>query len=153
MDESGIHHNEACQYGWSIKGKRLHALKDGNRGKRLNIIGALRNRKVEAPFVFEGSCCKDVFNTYASKILLPILSPSSVLILDNASFHKASNIIKIAESKGCQVQYLPPYSPDLNKIEGYWFGIKNKIRKCIRDGVKDLTSAVEIAFNCANNLE
>jgi transposase len=25
--------------------------------------------------------------------------------------------------------YLPPYSPDLNQIEHYWFPIKNRVRK------------------------
>lgn len=28
-----------------------------------------------------------------------------------------------------ELQYLPPYSPDLNEIEHYWFPIKNRVRK------------------------
>jgi transposase len=29
----------------------------------------------------------------------------------------------------CELEYLPPYSPDLNEIEHYWFPIKNRVRK------------------------
>jgi transposase len=54
------------------------------------------------------------------KILCPELRPGQVVIMDNASFHKSPRIRKIIENVGCQLLYLPPYSPDLNPIEHYW---------------------------------
>lgn len=57
------------------------------------------------------------------------LSTGQILILDNATFHKGDRIRELVESAGCELQYLPPYSPDLNKIEHYWFPIKNTVRK------------------------
>jgi len=37
--------------------------------------------------------------------------------MDNATFHKGGRIEQLIQDAGCQLLYLPPYSPDLNKIE------------------------------------
>lgn len=46
------------------------------------------------------------------------------VILDNASFHSKKNLRKIAEEKGIRIVFLPPYSPDLNRIEKSWANMK-----------------------------
>ena len=45
---------------------------------------------------------------------------SSVIVMDNASFHKRNDMIEAIEQAGHQLEYLPPYSPDLNPIEKKW---------------------------------
>ena len=40
----------------------------------------------------------------------------SVLVLDNASIHKGQYLIDICNAKGVRIEYLPPYSPDLNPV-------------------------------------
>ena len=52
--------------------------------------------------------------------------------MDNASFHKSPKIRELIESASCELLYLPPYSPELNDIEHYWFELKNNIRKLER---------------------
>ncbi|WP_338062954.1 transposase [Wolbachia endosymbiont of Brugia malayi] len=47
-DESGIEDNEFYMYGWAAIGERLFAEKTGYK-KRVCIIGALDEGKVEAP--------------------------------------------------------------------------------------------------------
>jgi transposase len=37
--------------------------------------------------------------------------------MDNLSSHKGPRVRELIEEKGCEVLYLPPYSPDLNPIE------------------------------------
>ncbi|MDR2539833.1 MAG: transposase, partial [Chlamydiales bacterium] len=59
---------------------------------------------------------------------IPNLSPGQVFILDHASFHKSVETRKWIESCGCEILFLPPYSPDLNPIEKYWANMKMKIR-------------------------
>jgi transposase len=59
------------------------------------------------------------------------LEPGKTIILDNATFHKSASLKELIESVECELQYLPPYSPDLNEIEDYCFPIKNRIRKSI----------------------
>lgn len=52
--------------------------------------------------------------------LLPKLSAQSIIVMDNAAFHKTSDIKSIIEKAGHRLEYLPPYSPDLNPIEKKW---------------------------------
>ncbi|MFK7873795.1 MAG: transposase [Oligoflexales bacterium] len=84
----------------------------------------------------------EVFNAYLEKILSPHLDGNTVIVLDNASFHKSSNIVQIAQEYGAEVLYLPPYSPDLNPIEHKWHQVKTKIRKILRDGCDSIYDAV-----------
>lgn len=128
-DESGIDDNEAVMTGWSLRGERCHATKKANRTNRYNITAALNKGTLFAPFIFQGYSTQAVYEVYIKKILLPELRPGMVLIIDNASFHKSKKIIKLIESVGCQILFLPPYSPDLNPIEHSWSSIKHLIRK------------------------
>ena len=92
-------------------------------------MSGLCQGKLIAPLTFEGSCNRSVFEKWLEEKLLTVLRPGQILILDNATFHKGEKIRELVESQGCELQYLPPYSPDLNEIEHYWFPIKNNVRK------------------------
>jgi len=64
--------------------------------------------------------------------------------MDNGTFHKGGRISQLIEGTGCQLLYLPPYSPDLNKIEQCGSWLKSRIRKqldqfnCLRDAIEDV---------------
>ena len=49
-------------------------------------------------------------------------------LVDNASFHKKKVLNRIADSYGCRIIWLPPYSPDKNPIEKVWANLKNWLR-------------------------
>jgi transposase len=66
--------------------------------------------------------------------LLPVLKAGQIVILDNASFHRVGRIEQLIKSAGCDLLYLPPYSPDLNPIERCWASLKNHIRKALVRG-------------------
>ena len=76
------------------------------------------------------------------------LTPGQVIIADNATFHKGGRIQELIEAAGCFLQYLPHYSPDLNKIERCWSWFKSRIRKqisqfdCLRDAIESVLSVV-----------
>jgi transposase len=95
-----------------------------------------------APFTVEGACNRVVFETWVSTCLIPVLQPGQVIILDNATFHHGGRIAQLIEDAGCQLLYLPPYSPDLNRIEKCWASLKSRIRHLLSD-FSDLRSAVE----------
>ena len=54
-----------------------------------------------------------------------------MLILDNAGFHKTQCVKKLLEEYSTQisVEYIPPYSPELNPIEMCWKVTKNIVTK------------------------
>lgn len=74
--------------------------------------------------MFEGSCRRALVCEWLKTRLLPRLAPGSTLILDNATFHKGAELEAIVAAAGCQLLYLPAYSPDLNPIEGFWSPLK-----------------------------
>jgi transposase len=74
---------------------------------------------------------------------VPTLTAGMIVIIDNASFHKSSRIRNLIEQAGCLLIYLPPYSPDLNPIEHYWYKLKTMIRKMMRNAKITLFDAMD----------
>src|SRR3712207_9367164 len=52
------------------------------------------------------------------------LRPGQVVVMDNLSSHKGGRVKELIESRGCELLYLPPYSPDLNPIEQAFSKVK-----------------------------
>ena len=48
--------------------------------------------------------------------------------MDNFSAHKGERVRRLIEDRGCQLLFLPPYSPDLNPIEEAFSKIKRLLR-------------------------
>ncbi|MBQ3458626.1 MAG: transposase, partial [Synergistaceae bacterium] len=51
------------------------------------------------------------------------------LIMDNLSSHKVAGVKEIVASAGIKLEYLPPYSPDLNPVEAMWSKVKKQCSK------------------------
>jgi putative transposase len=70
----------------------------------------------------------------------------TVVVLDNARFHKAQNIKAkeaVWQAKGLFLRYLPPYSPQLNPIEALWRVLKGfLLPRRLYASLKDLNKAV-----------
>ena len=73
-----------------------------------------------APMVFEGYCNTELVCEWIEQLLLPELLPGQIIIIDNASFHPKERIKKLLAKAGCEVLFLPAYSPALNKIEKFF---------------------------------
>jgi len=59
--------------------------------------------------------------------LIPALRVHSTVIWDNATFHNKDDLRALAAAATHQVLFLPPYSPDFNKIE-HDFALIKKLR-------------------------
>jgi transposase len=129
VDEAGMDQRDDYGYGWNEKGERYEALKSGSRGGRINMIAAYCEQELQAPFTIEGACNRTVFETCLETCLVPQLKTNQVVILDNATFHHGGRVSEIIEAAGCRLLYLPPYSPDFNRIEKCWAWLKSRIRK------------------------
>jgi transposase len=96
----------------------------GKRQKRTNIIAGLMGDKFLAAQCYEHSTTAAFFEDWFEFELIPLLPEYSVIVMDNASFHRKKALQKIAERYDLYVLFLPPYSPDLNPIEKAWANFK-----------------------------
>ena len=78
--------------------------------------------------LFEGTCNTLLFNDWLEQMLLPDLWVGSVIVMDNATFHKSQKTIDLIWEAGCTPLFLSPYSPDLNPIEKLWANLKRQWR-------------------------
>jgi len=115
-------------HGYSIKGERCYGKHDWGAKGRTNAIGALIGTAIIAVGLLSGSVNTTVFTCWVQEILLPKLPKQTIIVMDNASFHKGQAMQKLIEDAGHTLLYLPPYSPDLNPIEKKWAQAK-KIRR------------------------
>ena len=128
LDESGFALDSPRVNGYSLKGNRCYASKDWHARGRVNAIGAIIDFKLINVCLFEGNINADVFHAWLTQELLRSIPENSVIVMDNATFHKRSDSLEAIEKSGHIVEFLPPYSPDLNPIEKKWAQAKS-IRK------------------------
>lgn len=129
IDESGIDKFISREYGWSLKGRKVIGEVSGRHYARESFIAGQLQNKIVAPFCYTGTCDSILFNFWLENFLLPSLGSGYTLIMDNAAFHKSEDTKILIKNAGCELLFLPPYSPDFNPIEKFWANLKAKIKK------------------------
>ncbi len=86
------------------------------------------------------------FEVYVAQVLVPTLRPGDIVFMDNLSIHKGPHIRTLIESVGAHLEFLPPYSPDLNPIELCWAKIKTALRAAKARTFETLLDALDDAF-------
>ena len=137
MDESGFAVDAPRTHGYAQVGNRCYGSCDWHARGRINVIGASINMKIMSIGLFDCNIDSDVFYQWVIVCLLPTLSETSVIVLDNPTFHKRQDIQQAMIDAGHILLYLPPYSPDLNEIEHKWAQAK-AIRRKLQCGVDEL---------------
>jgi transposase len=129
VDECSSNTSLAPLYGWSRKGARAYQKSPRNWGKNITLISSIgKERGMGASLVVEGSTNRTVFETYLEDVLCPTLKKGQVVVMDNLSAHKGERVRELIEGSGCELIYLPPYSPDFNPIEGAFSKLKSYLR-------------------------
>lgn len=70
----------------------------------------------------------EIFEWYICEKLAPHLEPGQVVVVDNLSAHKSPRIREVLAARGCELLFLPPYSPDFNPIEQAFSKVKAILR-------------------------
>lgn len=126
LDESGFKSHDNRPRGYSYKGQPCLGEYNWQLKNQTNAIGAIYNNVLFSVALYDCSINSDVFHSWVVQLLLPNLPENSVLIMDNATFHKRQDTQEIIEDAGHTILWLPPYSPDLNPIEQVWAWVKSK---------------------------
>jgi len=124
VDEMGTNTALSPLYGWSEKGRRAHCSVPRNRGKNTTVLSSMSVEGMGPSLAVEGATTAAVFETYVERVLGPSLRKGRVVVMDNLSAHKRERVRELIEGRGCELLYLPPYSPDLNPIEEAFSKIK-----------------------------
>jgi hypothetical protein len=129
VDEMGTNTSLAPLYGWSRRGERAHLKAPRNWGTNLTLLASI-SREVMGPcLAVEGATTREVFEAYLEHVLAPSLRPGQVVVMDNLTSHKGGRVKELIEGRGCELLYLPPYSPDLNPIEQAFSKVKGLLRR------------------------
>jgi transposase len=129
VDECGANISLVPLYAWSRRGERAPAKAPRNWGKNVTLLSSMSIEGMGPSLAVEGPTTRGVFETYLEGVLAPTLLPGQVVVMDNLSAHKGGRVREIVEERGCELLYLPPYSPDLNPIEGAFAKLKGLLRK------------------------
>ena len=146
VDESGTHTALTRLYGWAPHDQRVTGSVPRNQGKNTTLVAALMPDGLQEPWLLEGAMTTETFAWYIRQELAPRLRPGQVVVLDNLSAQKASSMRQAIESRGCDLRFLPPYSPDFTPIEQAFSKIKAILRGLGARTHEALQDAVRLAI-------
>ena len=154
LDESGCDkRNTVRKYGYSIRGIPLCDQRLLVRGTRYSAIPIVSTIGIHDVYIAEGNVNGDKFIGFVKESLLPVLKPfngvnsHSVVIMDNASIHHVEEVSDLIEGQaGARLCYLPPYSPDLNPVEGVFSQVKSMMKESRE--LFEVTSSQEHFWPC-----
>jgi transposase len=133
VDESGCDKRAGFRRtGWSPLGIAPLQICKFHRDRRYQILPAYAHDGIVLSRIFQGSTDAEIFEDFIENLLEQCgkwPEPKSVIIMDNASFHRSDRIDEMCLRAGVKLAYLPPYSPDLNPIEEFFAELKAFIRR------------------------
>jgi transposase len=129
IDETGSNIALTPLYARAPKGERARGSVPRNRRKNTTLIAALSLKGMGAALVLEGSANTTAFELYVEQVLTPSLHAGQIVVMDNLRAHKSARVRTAIEAKGCQLLFLPSYSPDLSPIEEAFSKLKTALRR------------------------
>jgi transposase len=147
VDEMGTNISLSSLYAWAPKGERAHCSVPRNRGPNTTVLSSMSLEGMGSTLAVEGATTSAVFEAYVEEVLAPTLRSGQVVVMDNLSAHKGERIKELIEERGCELVYLPPYSPDFNPIEEAFSKIKGLLRKVEARTREALLEAIGVAIS------
>src|SRR5215208_2434560 len=129
VDEMGTHTSLAPLYAYAPVGERAYFEIPRNRGKNTTLLASLHAEGMGPSMAVEGATTVRVFEAYVERVLAPSLRPGQVVVMDRLGAHRPRRVKELVEHRGCELVYLPSYSPDLNPIEEAFSKVKHILRK------------------------
>jgi transposase len=150
IDEAGVNVAMARLHGRAAPGARAIGAVPQNWGDNVSIISALGHDGLRASLTVAGAVDGDVFLIYVREVLCPTLKPDDIVVMDNLGAHKVEGVREAIAAAGARLEYLPPYSPDLNPIEKCWSKIKTALRAAAARTREALDDALSVAISAVS---
>jgi transposase len=150
VDEMGANVSLTPLYAWSRRGERAFGSAPKNWGKNVTLLASITREGLGPCLAVEGPTTREVFEAYLERVLAPTLRPGRMVVMDNLSAHKGGKVKEIIEGRGCELLYLPPYSPDLNPIEQVFSKVKWLLRKAEARTRESLIEAMGLALSAVS---
>ena len=146
LDESGVNTNMTRHYARSPKNERAVDSTPINTPCNTTILSSVRLNGKTCHTVYQGGTTQERFGEYLKTVLIPTLSRTDIIVMDNMRSHHAKIVTELLDKAGISYLYLPPYSPDLNPIEKMWSKMKAFLRKRKVRVAAELPEAVKAAL-------
>ena len=150
VDEMGTNISLSPLYSWSRKGQRAFGSAPRNWGKNVTLLASITRKGLGPCLAVEGATRREVFEAYLEHVLAPILKPGQIVVMDNLSAHKGERVRELIEQRGCELVYLPPYSPDFNPIEQAFSKVKDLMPSRVRASALPLIEAMGVALSAVS---
>ena len=129
-DETTIYLNNPGGFKWVKDGEQQNYVAGHNRGRKVNVWGAISHKGKLTLQVFEENLNTEVYLNILSDMLpemRQINNKKNRLQMDNAKVHWPINALKFYKENNLGLIDWPPNSPDLNPIENVWAYLKSKL--------------------------
>jgi transposase len=130
-DASGFSLSGPSTRAWQHRDRPLKMLVSSHR-KRLNVFGFFTIDQQFDSFIFEQTinddCIIAAVERYIARLRRSGMNKPIRLVWDNASSHHSAQMDEARErwkKQGVEIEFLPPYSPTLNRIEILWQRVKH----------------------------
>jgi len=133
LDEAGCYCQSPTDYGYSRKGQQKRIVQRRRRGRRVNILGIFEPKQRFDYALMVGTLKSKTFvklmewQVQRAHQQWQATGKMTVIVLDNASVHR-SKLVKSAmerwQQQGLMLFFLPPYNPQMNRIEDEWLHLK-----------------------------
>ncbi len=147
VDECGTHTSMTRRKARAARGMRARGAVPRNRGPVTTLLAGVSLAGMGPAMTVEGGTDTAVFATYLEHFLLPALSPGMVVVVDNVGAHQPDRIRELIEAAGCELVFLPAYSPDLSPIEEAFSKIKALVKAAAARTRAALDTAIAAALN------
>ena len=150
VDESSTNIAMVPRYARAPRGERARGKAPRNWGRNVTLISSMALSGMGASMSIEGSADRESFGLFLKEALCPALEPGQIVVVDNLSVHKSRSVRELIEERGCQLWFLPAYSPDFNPIEEAFSKVKGVLKKAKARSLDALFEATGAALQAVS---
>jgi transposase len=142
FDECGSNLNLTPLYARAPHNERAYGSIPRNTPEGTTLMASLSVNGIGPALILPGATDRLAMEAYVEHILAPSLREGQVVLMDNLSAHKGTRVAELIEACGCELWFLPSYSPDLSPIEQAFAKLKSAWRRAEARSVERLYETI-----------